>query len=100
MGKFNKEKNDELSEKLLINLTDEENEMILKEFNEEIDEDFETISTMENISSVEPMTHCLDDFVYELREDEYTGDNEDIEDLLSNCDDAVDGEIRVPKVVG
>ena len=34
MAKFTKEKINELSEKLLINLTDEENEMILKEFNE------------------------------------------------------------------
>ena len=100
MGKFNKEKIDELSEKLLINLTDEENEMILKEFNEEIDEDFKAIGNIENISEVEPMTHCLDDFLYELREDEYKGDNESIEDLLSNCDDASDGEVRVPKVVG
>ena len=99
MGKFTKEKINELSEKLLIELTDEENEMILKEFNETIDEDINTICQIQNINEVEPMTHCLDDFTYELREDVYEGANEDIDDLLANCDDYIDTEVKVPKVV-
>ena len=44
------------------------------------------------------MTHCLDDFIYELREDEVE-ESVDIDDLLENCDDASNGEVRVPKVV-
>ena len=52
-----------------------------------------------NIEDVEPMTHCLDDFVYELREDEVE-ESIPIEDLLQNCDDYIENEIKVPKVVG
>lgn len=99
MKKFTKELVDEYAEKLLISLTDEENKMILDEFNESIDEDIKNVNEIEGISEVEPMTHCLDDFYYELREDEYTGDNEDIDDLLANCDDYIDTEVKVPKVV-
>ena len=89
------------ADKLLIGLTEEEIEMILNEF-ATIDRDISRITEIDNIEKVEPMTHCLDDFVYELREDVYDEEigNENIDDLLANCDDYVDTEIRVPKVVG
>jgi Asp-tRNA(Asn)/Glu-tRNA(Gln) amidotransferase C subunit len=45
------------------------------------------------------MTHCLDDFVYELRED-VAEESVPIEDLLRNSDETEDREIVVPKVVG
>ena len=45
------------------------------------------------------MTHCLDDFEFELREDKVE-DSIAIDDLLANCDDATDREVSVPKVVG
>ena len=96
---FTKEQVEEYADKLLIGLSDEENKMVLDEF-EDIDLDIARITKIEGIEKVEPMTHCLDDFVYELRDDEYTGDNEDIEDLLANCDSYVDTEVKVPKVVG
>ena len=96
---FTSEQVDFYADKLLIGLTPEENKMVLDEFND-IDADISRITEIEGIEKVEPMTHCLDDFVFELREDEYTGDNENIDDLLSNCDDYVDTEIKVPKVVG
>ena len=96
---FTSEQVDFYADKLLIGLTREENKMVLDEF-EDIDADIARITEIEGIENVEPMTHCLDNFVYELREDEYTGDNEDIEDLLANCDSYVDTEVKVPKVVG
>ena len=96
---FTKEQVDIYADKLLIGLSDEENKMVLDEF-EDIDSDIARITKIDGIENVEPMTHCLDNFVYELREDEYTGDNEDIEDLLANCDSYVDTEVKVPKVVG
>lgn len=95
---FTEELVDVLADKLLIGLTREENKMVLEEF-ESIDSDNKKVCEIDNIENVEPMTHCLDDFVYELRDDEYNGDNEDIDDLLSNCDDYIDTEIKVPKVV-
>ena len=88
MSKFTKELVDDLADKLLIGLSDEENEIVLSEFDE-----------IDGIRDAEPMTHCLDDFVYELRED-VAVDSVPIEDLLANSDDTEDREIVVPKVVG
>ena len=100
-AKFTREDVESYADKLLIGLTEEENKMVLDEF-EEIDADIARITEIEGIESVEPMTHCLDNFVYELRDDVYDEEigNEDIDNLLANCDDYVDTEIRVPKVVG
>ena len=101
MSKFTKELVDDYADKLLIGLTPEENKMVLEEF-DQIDKNMELISSFTGISEVEPMTHCLDDFVYELREDIYDDEigNEDIDNLLSNCDSYIDTEVKVPKVVG
>ena len=97
MGKFTKEMVDDYADKLLIGLTEEENKMVLDEFNI-IDSDIAKVMKIENIESVEPMTHTLDDFVYELRED-VIEESIDIDDLLKNCDDYINDEVRVPKVV-
>ena len=98
MEKFTKEMVDDYAEKLLIGLTNEENKMVLDEF-EVIDKNIDLINQIPNIENVEPMTHCLDDFEYELREDEVE-ESIDIEDLLANCDVCTDREVEVPKVVG
>lgn len=89
---------DKYADKLLIGLTREENKMVLNEFND-IDDGIARLMVIEGLDQVEPMTHCLDDFVYELRED-IAEDSVDIDDLLANCDSYVDTEIKVPKVVG
>ena len=98
MNKFTKEMVDDYADKLLIGLTEEENQMVLDEF-EIIDKEIDVINEIQNIESVEPMTHCLDDFEYELREDEAV-ESVPIEDLLANCDDCSEREVIVPKVVG
>lgn len=98
MSKFTKELVDDYAEKLLIGLTDEENEMVLKEFNV-IEEHMELIASIPGISDVEPMTHTLDDFSYTLREDKKE-ESLAIEDILKNCDRYDDREVEVPKVVG
>lgn len=98
MSNFTKEMVDDYADKLLIGLTPEENEMVLKEF-DEIDRDLNLVNKIENISAVEPMTHCLDDFVYELRED-VVEESIPIEELLANCDETDGDEVEVPKVVG
>ena len=98
MSKFTKEMVDSYADKLLIGLTDEENKMVLDEF-DIIDKNLDLVNSIDGISSVEPMTHTLDDFIYELREDEIE-ESVSIDDLLANSDDTEDGEIVVPKVVG
>ena len=98
MSKFTKELVDSYADKLLIGLTSEENEMVLNEF-DSIDESINLINTIEGISEIEPMTHCLDDFEYSLREDVATPSS-DIKDILANSDVKNARGIIVPKVVG
>ena len=89
---------DKLADLLLIGLTEEENKMVFEEF-EIIDANINKINAIEGIKDVKPMTHALDDFVIELREDE-AEESVPVEDLLANCDDEEDGCVSVPKVVG
>ena len=98
MSKFSEELVDDYAKKLLIELTREENKMVLEEF-DYIDENINLINQIDNISSVEPMTHALDDFSCELRKDEVEP-SIPIEDLLKNADDTDGREIEVVKVVG
>ena len=95
--KFTKEMVDDYADKLLIGLTEEENKMVLEEF-EVIDRNIDLINEIPNIEEVEPMSYCLDDFIYELREDEVE-DSVPIEELLQNCDETEASEVKVPKVV-
>ena len=97
-NKFTSEMIEEYANKLLIGLTKEEIDMVLEEFNT-IDETINTINQIEGLDKVEPMTHCLDNFIYELRED-IEEDSIPVKDLLQNCDDKTDREVIVPKVVG
>lgn len=97
MAKFTKEMVDNYAEKLLIGLTDEENKMVLDEF-ESIDKNIDLINEIPNIKEVEPMTHALDDFVIELRED-IAEESIRIEDALRNAGKTDGREIEVPKVV-
>ncbi|MBE6138739.1 MAG: hypothetical protein E7173_03225 [Firmicutes bacterium] len=98
MSKFTSEMVDMYAEKLLIGLTREENKQVLDEF-DDIDKNIDLINRIPNIENVEPMTHALDDFVFELRED-VIEPSIPIEDLLQNCDVVRGREVEVPKVVG
>ncbi len=98
MSKFTKEMVDSYADKLLIGLTEEENKLVLDEF-DIIDAHLDLVNKIPNIESVEPMTHALDDFEYELREDVVV-ESTPIEDLLANAGETDGDEIQVPKVVG
>lgn len=95
---FTREKVEKLADLLMIGLTDEETEMVFNEF-EIIDANINKINEIEGISEVEPMTHALDDFEFELRDD-VIEESVAIEELLQNSDDTDDREVSVPKVVG
>lgn len=95
--KFTEDMVKDYAEKLLIGLTDEETKMVLDEF-EVIDKNIDLINEIPNINKVEPMTHCLDREITFLREDEVE-ESVDTTDILSNCDDSMDGQVKVPKVV-
>ena len=98
MNKFTKEMIDDYADKLLIGLTDDENNMVLKEF-DVIEKSMEKIANMPDIEKVEPMTHALDDFSFTLRED-VVEESIPVETLLQNCDASEDDFVSVPKVVG
>lgn len=98
MNKFTKEMIDDYADKLLIGLTDDENNMVLKEF-DVIEKSMEKIANMPDIETVEPMTHALDDFSFILRED-VAKESIPVENLLQNCDASEDDFVSVPKVVG
>ena len=95
--KFTSELVDELANKLLIGLSKEENDLVLREF-ELIDKSMQVIANMKNIENVEPMTHALDDTEIILREDT-AEESVPIEEILANCDNTEDREIVVPKEV-
>lgn len=98
MSEFTREMVNDYADKLLIGLTEEENKMVLEEF-EIIDKNISLINKIPNLEEIEPMTHCLDDFEYELRDD-VPDDSIEIEELLKNCDDYDDREVSIPRVVG
>ena len=99
MTKFTKEMVDSYADKLLIGLTDEENKMVLDEF-DVIDKDIDIINTIDNIKNVKPMTHALDDQVINTLREDVPSTSPNIDDLLSNAKQKIGREIEVPKVVG
>ncbi len=97
MPKFTKEMVDDYAAKLLIGLTEEENKMVLDEF-EAIDKSIENVTKIKGIEKIEPMTHALDNFIFSLREDK-AAPSIPIEDALRNAARVEGREIEVPKVV-
>ena len=95
--KFTQDMVNDYAEKLLIGLTAEENKMVLEEFSI-IDETINKINEIKDIDKVEPMTHCLDRYITELRSDEIE-ESIPIENLLQNCDLHTEREVELPKVV-
>ena len=94
---FTKEMVDKYAKDLLIGLTDEENKMVLEEF-QMIDKNIDIINTIEGLDKVDAMTHTLDEFEYTLRYDEVSEINEPC-DILKNAGMTDIDTIIVPKVV-
>ena len=97
-SKFTPEKIEKLANLLMIGVTEEEKKMVSEEF-EKIDSDINKLNDIEYLKDIEPMTHCLDDFEVDLRED-VVENMITTEDALSNCDDVDYDCVSVPKVVG
>ena len=94
---FTEEKVEKLANLLMIGLIPEEKKMVFEEF-AVIDKNINKINEIPNIENVEPMTHALDDFVFELRSD-VAEESVPIDELLQNCEDKTEREVAVPKVV-
>lgn len=96
--RFTKEMVDKYAEELLIGLSDEENKNVLDEF-EVIDKTCEVVSLIPGIEKIEPMTHCLDETIVDLREDECE-ESINVDVALKNSDKVFAREVELPKVVG
>jgi len=97
MSKFTKELVDKYAKDLLFELTEEENKMVLDEF-EIIEENMEKINKLADLSEFEVMTHPLELDSAHLREDE-VAEELSTEEVLANASKKTVEEIIVPKVV-
>ena len=93
-----KEKLKDYANKLMFDMDDSEYSVLQDEF-ETILKQMDLIGNIPNIESVSPMTFPFKNMDVSLREDEVE-ESVPIEELLQNCDDATETEVRVPKVVG
>ena len=97
MKELNEEILRQCAKGLMFDMTDEQYELILNEFDITL-EQLKLINDVD-LSNVSPMTfpfECYTDF---LREDEEIS-TISRDDALSNAKDVVDNQIRLPKVVG
>lgn len=98
MKKVSKELLKEYANKLMFDMSDKQYETLLHEFSD-IQKEMEFIGEIPNIDEVEPMTFPFDVTNDYLREDVIEEPLErDV--ALKNASDVVDGQIRLPKVVG
>ena len=98
MPKITKETIDECASNMMFKISEEENEMILQEF-DAILAQMDFLSKIPGIDEVTPLTFTNDTINTYLRED-VPGECLKQEEALKNAKDVVDGQIRLPKVVG
>jgi aspartyl-tRNA(Asn)/glutamyl-tRNA(Gln) amidotransferase subunit C len=98
MIKITKETLKEAAEKLMFTMSEAEYQILLQEF-ESIIKQMEFISDIEGVDDAIPMTFPFEVTTDYLREDE-PDEPLSREDALKNAKDVVDGQIRLPKVVG
>lgn len=83
---------------LMFDMSEEQYQVLLKEF-ETIAKQMELLGDIEGLSEVTPMTFPFEVFSSFLRED-VEGECLSKEEVLKNAKDVVDGQIKLPKVVG
>ena len=98
MKEVNKAVLKDAANKLLFDMSEEEYETLLEEF-EIITKQMELISKIEGVDKATPMTFPFDASVTYLRED-VPCEPLNRDEVLKNAHDVVDGQIRLPKVVG
>ena len=98
MKSVNKEVLKEAASKLLFEMTDSEYDTLLEEF-KIITKQMELISLIPGVDDAKPMTFPFDASVTYLRED-VPDEPLTRDEALKNAKDVVDGQIRLPKVVG
>ena len=98
MKEVNKEVLKDAANRLLFDMSDEEYEKLLAEFNT-IQSQLELIGKIEGVEDAGPMTFPFDVSIDFLREDEPI-EPLSKEEALRNAGSVKDGQIKLPKVVG
>ncbi len=94
---FTKDIINDYADKLLIGLTNEENELLLREF-DVINDNMSKINNVKGLENVQPL-HFPQDLSTLFIRDGQTSRMIDIEDALKNCDDYIDREVEIVRVV-
>lgn len=97
MKKITKEVLKEAANKLLFEMSEEQYDTLLEEF-EIITKQMELISNIKGVDEAEPMTFPFDVKTTFLRED-VPSKPLDRKEALKNAKDVKDGQIKLPKVV-
>ena len=98
MKPINKELLKVAANKLMFTMDESQYDTLLEEFHT-ILKQMEVMGTIEGVDDVEPMTFPFDVATSYLREDVIETPL-DRDEALKNASDVVDGQIRLPKVVG
>lgn len=98
MKEVNKDVLKDAANRLLFDMTDEEYNTLLDEF-DSIKEQFLLIGNIEGVDKLTPMTFPFNVTIDYLREDEPIAPLTQ-EEVLKNAGSTKDGQIKLPKVVG
>lgn len=98
MKAINKEVLKDAASRLMFDMSEEQYDTLEKEFDVMIKQ-MKLIGEIPGVDEVEPMTFPFDVATDYLREDEVE-ETLSKEDVLKNAKDVVDGQIKLPKVVG
>lgn len=94
---FTKDIINDYADKLLIGLSDEETNLLVKEF-DVINDNMAKINDVKGLENVTPL-HFPQDFETKRIRDGKALRMIDIDDALKNCDDYIDREVEIVKVV-
>lgn len=94
---FTKDIINDYADKLLIGLSDEETNLLVKEF-DVINDNMAKINDVKGLESVTPL-HFPQDLKTKRIRNGKTLRMIDIDDALKNCDDYIDREVEIVKVV-
>ena len=98
MLKYDLETIKKCANNLMFDMTDEQYDVLVKEF-ETIIKEMELLDEIEGVNDISPITFPFDVATSYLREDEAM-ECFDKEDVLKNAKEVLDGQIKLPKVVG
>ena len=98
MVKYDKDLLKKCANNLLFDMSDEQYELLLKEF-DILTKQMEVLGEIEGLDKVTPMTFPFNVVTSFLREDEPEVSISK-EEVLRNAKDVQDGQIKLPKVVG